>query len=152
MQAAETSFCRVVGLSLRRRVRSLEWSLSSSAWKSQLRSFGHLRMPPRCLPLEVLLAHPARERLQGSLWAHWRDYISHPAWESLRGRTGICCWEAQHLEYAAARQSYPTSDKRMSRQMQMHVLHRFPPFEKEKSSCSISVMCNYIAEHPPHNI
>lgn len=48
---------------------------------SQWRWFRHLiRMLPGCLMLE---AHPTFKSPQERLKTHWRDYISHLAWEDL---------------------------------------------------------------------
>ncbi|KAK3537609.1 hypothetical protein QTP70_017005, partial [Hemibagrus guttatus] len=80
IQAAEMSFlCRVVGRSLRDRVRSSVTReelgvepLLLHIERGQLRWLGHLfRMPPGRLPGEV-----GRTR--------WRDYVSRLAWERLR--------------------------------------------------------------------
>lgn len=52
--------------------------------RSRLRWFGHLiRIPPRCLPLEVVQACPTGQRPCGSPSTHWRNYISQQALERL---------------------------------------------------------------------
>ncbi|TWW62708.1 hypothetical protein D4764_04G0013550 [Takifugu flavidus] len=92
IQAAEMSFlCRVAGLSLRNRVRSLDIReglgvelLLLYIERSQLGWLGHLaRMPSGCLPLEVFRTCPTGRRPRGRPRSRWRDYISRLAWEWL---------------------------------------------------------------------
>ncbi|KAK0144601.1 putative uncharacterized transposon-derived protein F52C9.6 [Merluccius polli] len=92
VQAAEMSFLRrVAGLSLRDRVRSSVIReelrvdpLLLRIERSQMRWLGHLvRMPPGCLPDEVLRARPTGRRPRGRLRTRWRDYVSRLAWERL---------------------------------------------------------------------
>ena len=92
IQAAKMSFlCRVVGRSLRDRVRSsvtreelgVEPLLLHSE-RSQLRWLGHLyQMPPGHLPREVFLACPTGRRPRGRPRTRWSDYVTQLAWESL---------------------------------------------------------------------
>ncbi|KAK3519769.1 hypothetical protein QTP70_003908 [Hemibagrus guttatus] len=92
IQVAEMSFLRrVVGLSLRDRVRSSVTReelgvepLLLHVERGQLRWLGHLfRMPPGHLPGEVFRACPTRKRPQGRPRTRWRDYVSQLAWECL---------------------------------------------------------------------
>ncbi len=79
----------MAGVSLRNKVRSSVICeelrvkpLLLCIERSQLRWFGHLaRMPPGCLPREMLQVRPAGRRPWGSLKSRWRDYISALAWE-----------------------------------------------------------------------
>ncbi len=93
IQAAKMSFlCKVAGLSLSDGVRSLDIRrelrvepLLLHIKRSQLRWFRHLaRVPPGRLPLEVFRARPTGRRPQGRPRTHWRDYISHLAWERFK--------------------------------------------------------------------
>ncbi len=90
IQPAEISFlCRVAGLSLRDRVKSLDmWRelmiepLLLHVERSQLRWFRHLnKMPPGCLPSEVFCACPTNRRPWGR--PRTRFYILHLSWERL---------------------------------------------------------------------
>ncbi|KAK3533819.1 hypothetical protein QTP70_031294 [Hemibagrus guttatus] len=91
IQAAEMSFlCRVVGRSLRDRVRSsvtreeLGVELLLHIERGQLRWLGHLfRMPPGRLPVEVFRACRTGKRPRGRPRTRWRDYVSRLAWECL---------------------------------------------------------------------
>ncbi|TWW61130.1 hypothetical protein D4764_05G0012200 [Takifugu flavidus] len=92
VQAAEMSFLRrVVGLSLRDRVRSSAIreelgvkSLLLRVERSQMRWLGHLvRMPPGRLPGEVFRACPSGRRPPGRPRTRWRDYVSRLVWERL---------------------------------------------------------------------
>lgn len=52
--------------------------------RSELKWFAHLiRMPPRCLLVEVFWAYPTERRPQGRLRTNRRDYISWLAWKCL---------------------------------------------------------------------
>jgi len=115
IQAAEMSFLpRVAGLSRRDRVRSSDIRrelrvelLLLRFERSQLRWLGHLiRMPPGCLPLEVFWARPTGRRPWGKPRIHWRDYISHLAWERL-------AIPQEELESLAGCHRNPAPDKRM---------------------------------------
>ncbi|TWW74408.1 hypothetical protein D4764_14G0004110 [Takifugu flavidus] len=92
VQAAKMSFLhRVAGLSLRDRVRSSVIReelgvepLLLCVERSQMRWLGHLvRIPPGCLPGEVLRACPFGRRPPGRPRTRWRDYVSRLAWERL---------------------------------------------------------------------
>ena len=81
--------CQVAGLSLRDGVRSSDTQrelgvvllpLHVKRWKS--RWFRYVaKMPLVHLPLEVYHACPDRRTPWCRCWSHWRDYISHLAWE-----------------------------------------------------------------------
>ncbi|XP_061894160.1 solute carrier family 25 member 55a isoform X1 [Entelurus aequoreus] len=92
VQAAQMSFLRrVVGLSLRDRVRSSAIrgelkvkTLLLHMERSQMRWFGHLvRRPPERLPREVFRARPTGRRPRGRPRTRWEDYVSRLAWERL---------------------------------------------------------------------
>ncbi|KAF7654265.1 hypothetical protein LDENG_00072170, partial [Lucifuga dentata] len=92
IQAAEMRFlCRVSGLTLRDRVRSLDIQeglgvepLLLHIERSQLRWFRHLvRMDPGRLPREVFQARPTGKRPRGRPRTCCRDYISWLTWERL---------------------------------------------------------------------
>lgn len=73
---------RLAGISLR--VEELRHPEGTGIERSRLRWFGHLiRMPPRCLPLEVVQSCPTGQRPCGSPRTHWRNYISQRALERL---------------------------------------------------------------------
>ncbi|KAK3538079.1 hypothetical protein QTP70_028636 [Hemibagrus guttatus] len=92
IQAAEMRFlCRVVGRSLRDRVRSSVTReelgvepLLLHIERGQLRWLGHLFwMPPERLPGEVFRACPTGKRPRGRPRTRWRDYVFRLAWERL---------------------------------------------------------------------
>ena len=84
IQAAEMSFLRrVVGRSLRDRVRS-SVTREELGVEPLLLHIEHLYwMPPGRLPQEVFLACPTGRRPRGRPRACWSDYVTRLAWEHL---------------------------------------------------------------------